>query len=121
MRSHRRRAPLEHVLVAADVAELDAIRSLLALLPETAYGQVYVEVADHDELPAIPAPPRVTVNPVRREQQQPIGEQLSAAVAGWVGEWIPEEPPTDRAVSMWLGSTVAATHEPVIDARLERL
>ena len=120
MRSHRRRAPLDHVLVAGDLTELDSIRALLSLMPETAYGQVYVECSGSDELPAITSPARVTVNRVCRTELHSPGEPLSAAVAGWVGEWMPEDPAPDRVIAIWAGASVTGG-VPTVGTRLERL
>lgn len=120
MRSHRRRDPLEHVVIAGDLAELPSIRALLALLPESAYGQVYVETGDGEDLPAIGAPHRVTVTRVARARHQGPGESLSAAIAGWVAEWMPEESDPGREVSMWVGARVAGG-VPTLGANLERL
>lgn len=119
MRSHRRRTPLEHVLIAGDVTELDSIRALLALMSDSAYGQVYVETAESDELPALAAPPRVTVNRVARTERHEVGDPVSAAVSSWIAEWMPDEPAPDRIVSIWAGASVDAV--PTVGARLERL
>jgi len=120
MRSHRRRAPLEHVLVAGDVAELESITALLALLPDNAYGQVYVESSGTDDVPAVPAPPRVTVSHVVRAEHHATGELLSEAVACWLAEWMPDEPQPERLISIWAGTTVTGG-VPTLGARLERL
>lgn len=120
MRSHRRRTPLEHVLIAGDVTELDAITALLALLPEGAYGQVYVESSDADRPAVLAAPPRVTVTHVRRGEHHVIGEPLSAVVECWVAEWMPDEPQAERTIAIWAGGTVTGG-VPTLGARLERL
>jgi NADPH-dependent ferric siderophore reductase len=120
MRSHRRRTPLEHVLVAGDLSELESVRALLALLPDTAYGQVYVELDAADELPPVASPPRVTVSRVTRAAHEQVGGPLTEAVAGWTAEWMPDEPAAERAVSLWLGGSVTEG-VPTLGARLERL
>jgi len=120
MRSHRRRAPLDHVLIAGDVTELDSIRALLALLPEQAYGQVYVESTAADVQATLLAPPRVTVSHLVRAEHHVIGEALSSAVDCWVAEWMPDDPQPEREIAIWAGGTVTAG-VPTLGARLERL
>ena len=120
MRSHRRRGPLEHVLVAGDLDDLTAITALLAMLPAHAYGQVYVETPADTELPALAAPARVTVTRLARPLDAERGVQLAGAVAGWVAEWVPDEPVYERLVTLWIGAT-ACDRVAVVDAPLERL
>ncbi|GGF30927.1 hypothetical protein GCM10011519_00430 [Marmoricola endophyticus] len=116
----RRRAPLEHVLIAGDSSEIDAIRALLALLPSTTYGQVYVETISGTVLPEISAPRRVTVTMLPRDAADLAGERLASAVDGWLAEWIPEEPEPDRDLTIWLGEVAGARVETSATC-LERL
>lgn len=120
MRSHRRRGPLEHVLVAGDLDDLEAITALLALLPAHAYGQVYVEVPAEADLPDLHAPARVTVTRLARPLDAERGVALAGAVAGWVAEWVPDEPVYERLVTLWIGAT-ARERVDTLDAPLERL
>lgn len=107
MRSPRRRGPLEHVLVAGDLTELDAISALLAMLPHTTYGQVVVEVPEDAEVPALATPPRVNVTVLRRSVTDEAGARLATAVQCWLGEWLPEEPEPNRTVTMWVGASAS--------------
>lgn len=104
MRSHRRRLPLEHVLVAGGVADLPGIMAALAWLPSDAYGQVLVEADVDVDLSALHAPLRVTVQRVAPTDR--LGEALGQAVAGWVAEWIPDEPDPKRDVTVCIGAGV---------------
>lgn len=105
MRSHRRRLPTEHTLIAGDVGDLPGIVTALAWLPADTYGQVLIEVDAGEVLPLLAAPPRVTVHRIERSPQ---GEGVAAgrAVAAWVEEWMPDEPDERRAVSIWVGERV---------------
>jgi NADPH-dependent ferric siderophore reductase len=105
MRSHRRRGPLEHVLVAGDLADLEAVSALLAFLPADAYGQVFVETPADAPLAPLPAPARVTVTRIARPLDAEPGRLLARAVDGWVAEWCPGEPDAARAVAMWVGAS----------------
>lgn len=102
MRSHRRRLPLEHALVAGEVGDLAGIVTALAWLPVDAYGQVLIEAAPDEVLPVLAAPPRVTVHRIERS---PLGDGVAVgrAVAAWVDEWVPDEPDERRTVSIWIG------------------
>ncbi|WP_291524152.1 hypothetical protein [Branchiibius sp. NY16-3462-2] len=97
MRSHRRRVPLEHVLVAGHIADLDDIAVALALLPEDAYGQVLIE-GPEGSISTLTAPPRVSIHRV-----DPVTSSLERAVAAWVAEWVPQELDLRRTVTVWLG------------------
>jgi NADPH-dependent ferric siderophore reductase len=113
VRSRRRQGPLRHVLVAADLVDLPVVELLLADLPASAYGQVYVETPAGAELPELAAPARLTVTRLTRTADTAPGDLLGAAIAGWVAEWLPEEPCEDRSVALWAGATVRDRVAPV--------
>jgi hypothetical protein len=98
---------LQHVLIAGTVDEAACMRALLSMLPSDAYGQVLIEADAHAPLPELGAPARVTV------QRVLPGEHghgaLTAAVASWVSEWMPEEPDPRRTVGVWLGAACSST------------
>lgn len=112
MRSRRRRCPTEHVLLAGMFDDLDSIQMALSLLSPTCYGQVIIEADDVSLLPKLDTPPRVSVLMVRSAEfadpSASTGAALSQAVAGWVNEWIPEEPAPERRVSVWVGAKARA-------------
>lgn len=112
MRPHRRRGPLQHVLVAGSFEELPAIEALLSLLPDTAYGQVLVESSSDLELPVLAAPPRVTITRLARTESDEPGSLLAAAVHGWLAEWMPDEPDPGRAVTLWVGGSARGRVDP---------
>jgi len=120
MRSRRRTGPLTHVLVAGDVAELDAVRAILCLLPVDAYGAVIVEAPAHAELPDLPRPARVALTVLRREETDLPGVRLSAAASAWAEEWMVDEHDPAREVSVRVGATVVWDSAPV-QGQLERL
>lgn len=112
MRPHRRQEPADHVLIAGELADLDAIEAVLLLLPPYAYGQVLVETDVDAELPPLPAPVRVGITRLLREPHPGGGHPapgalLARAVAGWAAEWLPEEPQPDRDFSIWLGAAAS--------------
>ncbi len=119
MRSHRRRLPLEHVLIAGDVADLPGIVTAMAWLPAGTYGQVLVEAGPYDELPSISTPARVTVHRIERSIDG-LGVAVGRAVAAWVDEWMPHEPDERRTVTIWVGERVELSCPEVI-ALAERL
>lgn len=97
VRAHRRRSPLNHVLIAGYLADVDEISVALALLPDDTYGQVLIE-APTGSLMAVTAPPRVSIQRI-----DPMTGSLAEAVSAWVAEWIPDEPDPRREVTVWLG------------------
>lgn len=112
MRPHRRRGPLEHILVAGNDQELAAIEALLLLLPPTTYGQVLVETAPGTELQPLSTPARVTVTQLERSATDVSGDLLTTAVHGWLAEWMPEEPDLARAVTVWVGGSARHRVDP---------
>ncbi len=114
-RSRRRCHPLLHVLIAGAGEDIDAIRQVVALLPDDAFGQVYVESDPGAVLPDLSVPQRVTVNHLRRSGRDaaPLGDAgaepgvlLARAVAAWAAEWMPEEPDEDREFQIWTSGQV---------------
>lgn len=103
MRPHRRRGPLQHVLVAGSFDELPVIEAVLLLLPKNAYGQVLVETPQHIDLPALEMPPRMTVARLARRPDDEPGLLVAAAVQAWLEEWTPGEPDPARTVTAWVG------------------
>ena len=85
-----------HVLMAGDAGDLAEIRSILSLLPETAYGQVFIEATVPIQVVNLRAPRRVAITWLLRGATSsrdvvPRGELVRRAVAAWVQEWIPEQ------------------------------
>lgn len=119
MRSHRRRLPIEHALVAGDVGDLPGIVTALAWLPGDTYGQVLIEAGPDDELPLLAGPPRVTVHRIERSPEG-VGVAAGRAVAAWVEEWIPDEPDENRTVTIWVGERVVVSC-PEVNGLVERL
>ena len=120
MRSRRRSGPLPHVLVAGESADLPTIRTVLALLPEDAYGQVFVELSSEDPAPNIQHPARITVTTLVRDPAGTVGHRLTQAVDGWAEEWLTDAPDPARDLCVWLGHSVPA--RPLDQARiLQRL
>lgn len=120
MRPHRRRGPLQHILVAGSSDELPAIEALLFLLPETTYGQVLIESPADLDLPALARPGRVTVTRLARAQDDEPGVLLADAVHGWLAEWMPDEPDAARVFTIWVGGTARDRVDPA-GAQLETL
>lgn len=102
--------PDERVMIAGAVEDLAEIHRRLTDLPESAYGQVFVEVALAEQIRILPAPPRVTVTwLVRTERPSNVpalcfadhGEALAGAVIGWASEWC--RPDSEPRTSVWIG------------------
>lgn len=102
--------PCERVLIAGAVEDLPEVHRMLTELPETAYGQVFLEVAVEEQVRILPAPPGVTVTWLVRSDRPSLvsplvfadhGEPLAQALVGWMGEWglTGGEPCT----SVWIG------------------
>lgn len=106
MRSHRRRSPLQHVLLAGCADDLVVLQSVLAMLPSDVYGQVVVEIEPDVELPQLDTPARVTVHRV-------WPGAADRAVAAWIAEWMPSEPDAARTVGLWISAGSSACAVPL--------
>ena len=105
MRSHRRRTPTDHVLIAGRTEDLAGIARILGALSADAYGQVLIEVPAGVRIPSFTRPPRVTVCRITAAPPNDRGDTpLTAAIAAWMAEWMPEDPDADRAISIWVGA-----------------
>ena len=105
MRSHRRRTPIEHALIAGGPEDLPAISTVLSVLPADAYGQVFIEACPETDILSLPKPARVTVHRIAHGG-------LPRAIAGWLAEWMPHDPAADQAervVSIWVGAHSSAS------------
>lgn len=138
MGSRHRARSRDRVFIAGDLADLTSIQHVLALLPDDAYGQVYIEVLDERDIAPLTAPSRVTVTWLPRVMRQsairPLafaahGEALAAAIAGWLGEWMPghdefgADAPhaSDQSVIMWVGCAGSAHITALYDVLQSRL
>lgn len=101
------------MLLVGSSDDLLTLRSMLAVLPADAYGQVLVETAPGEALPLLDAPGRVTVQAIAHGT---AGEALEL----WVQEWLPHEPDARRAVGVWIGATSSA-RETALDHGLGAL
>jgi NADPH-dependent ferric siderophore reductase len=82
------------VLIAGTEADLESIRSIVAMLGERARGQVFVEVPSASEISPIATPERVTVAWLPRDVRTgPMGSGLACAPGQAV----------QRAVEAWMG------------------
>ncbi|GAA0199443.1 MULTISPECIES: hypothetical protein [unclassified Aeromicrobium] len=106
MRSHRRRTPLQHVLLAGCADDLVVLQSVLAMLPSDVYGQVVVEIEPDVALPELDTPARVTVHRV-------WPGAADRAVAAWIAEWMPSEPDAARTVGLWISAGSSACAVPL--------
>ncbi|MFT4262078.1 MAG: hypothetical protein QM572_01725 [Nocardioides sp.] len=102
MRPHRRRTPLDHVILAGGLEDLIQLREEAAALAPDAYGQVVLELPAGTPLPELSLPSRFTVYRVDRDDDRP-GAALAGVVETWRSEWALDEPTADRTVRVWIG------------------
>jgi len=88
------------VLLAADERDLDTVRLLLATLPVTARGTVFVEVESADRIDPIEAPPRFSVRWLVRDR----GQRLERSVDAWLEEMLPISAFGAASVYAWVAS-----------------
>ena len=88
------------VLLAADERDLDTVRLLLATLPVTARGTVFVEVESAEQIDPIDAPPRFSVRWLCRDR----GQRLERSVDAWLEEMLPISAFGAARVYAWVAS-----------------
>ncbi|QIK63080.1 SIP domain-containing protein [Leucobacter viscericola] len=98
---------LDCVLAAGDAGDLDEIREWLQNLPETAYGQVFIEASDKAQIEPLPLPVNVAATWLcagsRATVEQDPGVALETAVDAWFDEWLWPDSGVDRNFHLWTG------------------
>ena len=101
------------VLVAGDSSVLAVLPGLFESLPDSARGQVFIEVESSRDITLVDCPERFTVTWLVREIRSGApgsgracsqGEALERAVRAWVGEMTTGDREADSAeLCVWLG------------------
>jgi len=92
--------PADRILLAGDERALGTIALILATLPATTRGQVFVEVGSADEVGTLAAPGRVTVTWLVRER----GQSLQRSVDAWCSEMLPTSALGRSSVYAWIAA-----------------
>jgi NADPH-dependent ferric siderophore reductase len=92
--------PNQLVLLAGTEGDIQTIGLLLATLPVTARGQVFIEVSASAEALAIDAPGRFTVTVLDRSR----GQDLRLSVNAWLSEMLPTSAYDEHSVYAWIAA-----------------
>ena len=90
----------DRLLLAGDERSLETIRVILATLPASARGQVFVEVQAADDIEQLDAPGRFAVCWLVRDRGQALRRSLDA----WLAEMLPVSAFTESTVYAWVAS-----------------
>jgi NADPH-dependent ferric siderophore reductase len=90
----------DRILLAGDEASLETIRVILATLPATARGQVFVEVQSEHDVEQLAAPGRFAVCWLVRDR----GQQLRRSVDAWLAEMLPVSAFGESTVYAWIAA-----------------
>lgn len=90
----------DRLLLAGDEGSLETIRVILATLPASARGQVFVEVATDADIRPLTAPGRFSVCWLVRDR----GQQLRRSVHAWLSEMLPVSAFGESSVYAWVAS-----------------
>jgi len=90
----------DRILLAGDETALETIRVILATLPASARGQVFVEVHSESEIQHLAAPGRFTVCWLVRER----GQRLTRSVDAWLSEMLPVSAFGCSTVYAWIAA-----------------
>ncbi|MCY7412349.1 MAG: SIP domain-containing protein [Salinibacterium sp.] len=88
----------DRILLAGGETAIDTIASILAMLPATARGQVFVEVASLSDVQVLAAPGRFGISWLVRDR----GQSLSRSVDAWLSEMLPISAFTANSVYAWI-------------------
>src|SRR4051812_20543667 len=90
----------DRLLLAGDQESIETIRVILATLPASARGQVFIEVATQGDIQPLAAPGRFSVCWIFRDR----GQQLRRSVDAWLSEMLPVSAFGASAVYAWVAS-----------------
>jgi NADPH-dependent ferric siderophore reductase len=93
-------APGDAILIATDEHGIDTARLLLATLPASARGTVFLEVESADGISVVQAPPRISVRWLVRTR----GQRLERSVDAWLQEMLPVTAFGEARVYAWVAS-----------------
>jgi NADPH-dependent ferric siderophore reductase len=96
--------PADRLLLAGDETSLATIRVILATLPETARGQVFVEVQSEVDIEQLDAPGRFAVCWLVRDR----GQELRRSLDAWLAEMLPVSAFGASTVYAWVAADGAA-------------
>ncbi|RFA20297.1 SIP domain-containing protein [Subtercola boreus] len=109
------------ILLAADEASLDSLLGVVAALPDTARGQVFVEVGSADDIVSVETPELVSVAWLTRESRSgnpgtsrrcAHGQALERAVRAWVSEMTTGDPDFDGGeLTVWIDGAGTRVYE----------
>lgn len=90
----------DRILLAGNESSIDTIRVILATLPASARGQVFVEVHAEGDIQQLDAPGRFSVSWLVRER----GQRLSRSVDAWLSEMLPVSAFACSSVYAWIAA-----------------
>lgn len=90
----------DRLLLAGDESSLETIRVILATLPATARGQVFVEVQSDSQIESLIAPGRFAVCWLVRDR----GQGLTRSLDAWMSEMLPVSAFGESTVYAWIAS-----------------
>lgn len=90
----------DRLLLAGDERSLETIRVILATLPASARGQVFVEVQSESDIEPLTAPGRFAVCWLVRDR----GQELRRSVDAWLGEMLPVSAFGESTVYAWVAA-----------------
>ncbi len=90
----------DRLLLAGDETSVETMRMILATLPKSARGQVFVEVASVADIQQLDAPGRFAVCWLVRDR----GQSLRRSVDAWLAEMLPVSAFGSSSVYAWVAS-----------------
>ena len=90
----------DRLLLAGNEACVETIRMILATLPASARGQVFVEVQSESDIETLVAPGRFSVSWLVRDRGQALRRSLDA----WLAEMLPVSAFGESTVYAWIAA-----------------
>ncbi|WP_309616672.1 SIP domain-containing protein [Salinibacterium sp.] len=94
----------DRLLLAGDENALETIRVILATLPASARGQVFIEVQSEGDIANLAAPGRFAVCWLVRDR----GQSLRRSTNAWLAEMLPVSAFGESTVYSWIAADGAA-------------
>jgi NADPH-dependent ferric siderophore reductase len=90
----------DRLLLAGDESSIEAMRVILATLPASARGQVFVEVQSEGDIQPLTAPGRFAVCWLVRDR----GQELRRSIDAWLAEMLPVSAFGESTVYAWIAA-----------------
>lgn len=116
----RDRAAKPLYLIAGDYRDYFSIRNIVETLPNDAYGQIFIEITDPEQIQDFDRPRRMQLTWLtvgNTDSSAQSDTRLCQAVTGWLAEWQVADGEQHQKLELWLGGIM----NPQVSAQWQNL